>query len=213
VIRSESAWLAIVREVLRRKIDVVLAGKRTLVDSDDRRLGAVARKLLRKCPCAVWLEDPRDARGLSVLLAATDLTPVGDRVVALSASIAHVLGAQLHVVHAFSISLEAQFEGDEATRGYEQRERARATAEIERVLATTPMAGEAEIHVGATSPAQAILDGVDRLHPGLVALGTVSRGGIAGLLMGNTAERLVDRIDCALLAIKPEDFVCPVEAD
>ena len=34
-------------------------------------------------------------------------------------------------------------------------------------------------------------------------MGTVSRGGIPGLLMGNTAERLINRIDCALLAVKP----------
>jgi universal stress protein E len=83
-------------------------------------------------------------------------------------------------------------------------------AHIERGLASTPLAGAAELHVGRTSPTQAILEGVERLRPGLVVLGTISRGGIPGLLMGNTAERLVDRIDCALLTVKPADFVCPV---
>jgi nucleotide-binding universal stress UspA family protein len=28
--------------------------------------------------------------------------------------------------------------------------------------------------------------------------------------MGSNAERLIDRIDCALLTVKPKDFVCPV---
>jgi nucleotide-binding universal stress UspA family protein len=53
---------------------------------------------------------------------------------------------------------------------------------------------------------------VKLLRPDLVVMGTVSRGGIPGLLMGNTAERLIDRIDCALLTVKPQDFVCPIPA-
>jgi universal stress protein E len=210
VIRSESAWLAIVQEVLRREIDVVLAGKRTHVHSDDRRFGTVAHKLLRKCPSAVWLEDPRESRDPSVILAATDLTPVGDRVVALSAWVAHTLGAKLHVVHAFSMSMEAQLGGGEIRRRHEQQKLDGATAHIEQALSTTPIAGAADVHVGLTSPTQAVLDGVARLRPGRVVMGTVSRGGIPGLLLGNTAERLIDRIDCALLTVKPKDFVCPV---
>jgi universal stress protein E len=42
-------------------------------------------------------------------------------------------------------------------------------------------------------------------------MGTISRGGIPGVLVGNTAERLLPRLDCSLLTVKPEDFVCPVE--
>ena len=187
-----------------------LAGKRTGVHSDDRKLGTVARKLLRICPCAVWLEDPRESRDPSVILAATDLTPVGNRVVELSASVADAVGAKLHVVHAYSMSMQTQLEMKDARRSDERQERDRAIAHIGRVLATTPIAAAADVHVGLTSPTQAVLEGVARLRPGLVVMGTVSRGGIPGLLTGNTAERLIDRIDCALLTVKPKDFVCPV---
>jgi len=41
-------------------------------------------------------------------------------------------------------------------------------------------------------------------------MGTISRAGIAGLLVGNTAERLLDQLDCSLLTVKPGDFVSPV---
>jgi nucleotide-binding universal stress UspA family protein len=44
-------------------------------------------------------------------------------------------------------------------------------------------------------------------------MGTISRGGVAGLLLGNTAERLLSRLDVSLLALKPADFVCPVTFD
>jgi universal stress protein E len=209
-VRPEPAWLAIVQEVLRERIDLVVASKRTDIHTDDRKLGTVARKLIRKCPCAVWLEDPRDTSDPAVILAATDLTPVGDRAVRLAASVADALGSELHVVHAYGITLEAQFEGGQARRAYEQRQHAEAVTEIQAVLAGGPFAGKAVLHVGLTSPTQAVLEGIERLHPGLVVMGTISRGGIPGLLMGNTAERLIDRIDCALLTVKPDDFVCPV---
>jgi len=212
-VRNEHAHVAIIQTVLRERVDLVVAGKRTDVHTDDRKIGTIARKLLRKCPCAVWLEDPRKDTEPVVILAGTDLTAVGERVVELAASVAHAFAAELHVVHAFSMSMETQLEGAAAQRRFEKDAREKAIERIERVLKPTAMAGRATIHAGNTSPTQAILQGVEQLEPGLVVMGTVSRGGVPGLLMGNTAERLIDRIDCALLTVKPKDFVCPITLD
>ena len=44
----------------------------------------------------------------------------------------------------------------------------------------------------------------------LVMMGAVGRTGIPGFLMGNTAETVLNRIDCSVFAIKPEGFVTPV---
>jgi nucleotide-binding universal stress UspA family protein len=41
-------------------------------------------------------------------------------------------------------------------------------------------------------------------------MGTVARTGIPGLLIGNTAEGVLNQVDCSLLALKPEGFVSPV---
>ena len=70
--------------------------------------------------------------------------------------------------------------------------------------------GEAHIHVGCTTPMRAIEEGIENLNPELLVLGTVSRGGIPGLLLGNTAKKVLRRIDRSLLTVKPEDFVSPV---
>jgi nucleotide-binding universal stress UspA family protein len=45
----------------------------------------------------------------------------------------------------------------------------------------------------------------------LVVMGTVGRGGIAGLLMANTAERVLRALRGSVLAVKPPGFVTPVE--
>jgi nucleotide-binding universal stress UspA family protein len=49
-----------------------------------------------------------------------------------------------------------------------------------------------------------------KMEVGLIVMGTVSRTGVAGFLIGSTAERTLRQVDCAVLAVKPEGFVTPV---
>jgi len=44
----------------------------------------------------------------------------------------------------------------------------------------------------------------------LVVMGTVARSGIAGVIIGNTAETVISELDCSVLVVKPEGFVSPV---
>ena len=45
----------------------------------------------------------------------------------------------------------------------------------------------------------------------LIVMGTVCRTGLAGFFVGNTAEDILQQVDCSVLALKPEGFVSPVE--
>ena len=47
----------------------------------------------------------------------------------------------------------------------------------------------------------------------LLVMGTVSRGGIAGLLIGNTAEKVLPKIRCSVITTKPAGFITPVKLD
>lgn len=40
----------------------------------------------------------------------------------------------------------------------------------------------------------------------LVVMGTVGRRGIKGFFMGNTAEKVLNNINCSVLAIKPKGW-------
>ena len=44
----------------------------------------------------------------------------------------------------------------------------------------------------------------------LLVMGTLCRTGIAGFLIGNTAEEVLNQVDCSVLTLKPEGFVTPV---
>lgn len=47
----------------------------------------------------------------------------------------------------------------------------------------------------------------------LVIMGSLSRTGIAGFVMGNTAEFMLDKIQCSVLTLKPDRFHSPLLGD
>lgn len=44
-------------------------------------------------------------------------------------------------------------------------------------------------------------------------MGTVARTGISGVIIGNTAEAVLEQLQCSVLALKPPGFVTPVKLD
>jgi universal stress protein E len=44
----------------------------------------------------------------------------------------------------------------------------------------------------------------------LIIMGTHARIGLARLLKGNTAEQVMEKVDCDVLTVKPDDFVSPL---
>ena len=59
-------------------------------------------------------------------------------------------------------------------------------------------------------PERAVSHFLDRNGVDLVVMGTVARTGIANLVMGNTAERVLQRLRGSVLAVKPPGFTSPV---
>ena len=46
----------------------------------------------------------------------------------------------------------------------------------------------------------------------LLGMGTVGRSGMDGFFYGNTSERILNRVKCSVLAIKPPGYVSPIRA-
>ncbi|EOW9248181.1 TPA: universal stress protein, partial [Vibrio cholerae] len=44
----------------------------------------------------------------------------------------------------------------------------------------------------------------------LVILGSMSRTGISGFVMGNTAESMINQLECSVMTLKPDSFKPPV---
>ncbi len=52
-------------------------------------------------------------------------------------------------------------------------------------------------------PRIALVDKVHELESDVLLMGTIARSGALGLLIGNTAEAVLDRLQCSVLALKP----------
>ncbi|MNH24676.1 Universal stress protein E [compost metagenome] len=60
-------------------------------------------------------------------------------------------------------------------------------------------------------PEEVLPDMADELKATLMIMGCVGRTGLSAALLGNTAEHVVDRLNCDILILKPDDYSCPVD--
>jgi universal stress protein E len=211
---QDRVWMEITRMALRDRADLVIVGKRNVSRESGRRLGTVAIKLLRKCPCPVWVVRPAHDLVHRLVLAATDLSPVGDLAVRYGAYLSERHNCNLHVVHAWQMPIALQMrahrlEEGEFTEAIDEIKK-KCAAQIESNLTEYKCTDGLTIHSSKGAPSQVIREAVAHLDPDILVMGSISRAGIAGVLLGSTAERLLDRVDCSILAVKPDDFVSPV---
>ncbi len=218
-----SPFLEIIRQVLRADHDLVM----TTAEEDGfprtALFGSTAMHLLRKCPCAVWVEKPTKGATYSKVMAAVDPDPVdptrhglNSKILDLSASIAHDEQSELHVIHCWRLPMEGTLRArqefaDETVDSLIEEMRDEHARRLESVLNEQDLRGiTPHIHLikgraGNRIPRKAKEENID-----LVVMGTVCRTGIAGFFIGNTAEKVLQEIDCSVLAIKPEGFQTPV---
>jgi len=213
VTSSDPPALAIVRQVLREGADLVVVGKRATHTHDGRHMGSVSMNVVRHAPCLVSVVKPGSSAHPKRIVAACDTGPVGLQVIDAAARLATLFDAELHAVHAIQFSMEVQMEGSEAEHAFVRERRDTLGRQVSEQAERAGFGGRVHVHAGVTTPTRAVLEVVEHLDPDIVVMGTVSRGGIPGFLVGNTAERLLGLLDRSLLVAKPDGFVCPVTLD
>ena len=57
-------------------------------------------------------------------------------------------------------------------------------------------------------PEFVVSEGID-----VLVMGTVARGRIPGMLIGNTAEQVLRKLPCSVLTVEPDGFVSPVRLE
>lgn len=68
------------------------------------------------------------------------------------------------------------------------------------------------LHFLKGHPSELIPSSINEHKIDMLVMGTVARTGIAGFFIGNTAENILQKINCSLWALKPHGFVSPVKA-
>ncbi len=166
--------------------------------------------LIRKCPAPLLLVKDRALSAEPNVLAAVDPlnehdkpAALDDRIFNFSADLARILRGRLHVVHAFSTPMGVELPPD--VRDVLANEHRKAMTEF---LDTHPVVAERSyLYEGLTHDSLALAakeHGAD-----FVVMGAVARRGLKQLFIGSTAERVLDRLPCDLVIVKPLDFELP----
>ncbi len=192
-------------------------------DTPETGFHAFDMDLLRKCPCPVWLCRPfrHEAPRLKI---ATAIDPDNEgpagralslRLLQLGASLATLYGVPLHVVSCWDFPMEnylrhstwVTLPDHELTDMilHTQTRHDRAMRNLIREAGIEP-AGLESHHIRGPA-AQAIPRLVAEGYVDILIMGTVARTGIPGFIIGNTAEDILRKVDCTLVALKPDGFV------
>lgn len=127
--------------------------------------------------------------------------------------------AELHVAHVWEAIGEASLRGsarrpvtevDAYVDDVRQQRALHLARLIDETVARFGSDLKAQSHLPKGSPRWEIPALASKIEADLVVMGTVARTGISGFVMGNTAETILNQIDCSVLAIKPPGFVTPV---
>lgn len=175
--------------------------------------------LIRNCAATLWLVKPRPPGQRPCFVAAVDPLHERDkpadldqRILATGRDLAKTLGGELHVFHAFDVTAAIAVSTDSMTMPialpiaeFADAMRAEHTEAVERLCKQHDVPPErTHIHQGGTR--QLLLTLTDQLRADAVVMGAVSRSGLKGLFLGNTAEDVLDRLHCDLLIVKPKGF-------
>jgi nucleotide-binding universal stress UspA family protein len=198
VANGESLSASLAGFVTQHPSDLLLVGIHPRFELDVPRSAEVARALLRRRVGPVLgVPVPRPPIGAGIpafrsVLAATDLSELGNRAVAHAYSIAH--GAPVTVLHVHPLQRAMPLDDER-----------RAELELQ-VLALVP--GEATrattnvVIVESDRPAQAIVDTATRLGCDVLCMGSHGRSAVGRAVLGSVAEEVTHRFPRAVLLVR-----------
>ncbi|MGR5155087.1 universal stress protein [Vibrio owensii] len=222
---SEQPAVCIIQQAITNNNDLIIKEAEPLSEGAEG-FKAIDMTLLRKCPCPVWLHrpisKPRDKRRIAV---AVDPMTVSDeqqalsrRLLELSRSIADTCDSRLHIISCWEHYLENYLDNhvwiqvEEAQLANEvSRAKANHEQALQRLIEDSGISGEMVIHHLHGKPDDQIPECVHETEIDVLVMGTLARTGISGFVIGNTAENILQSINCSLVAMKPEGFVSPIK--
>mgnify|MGYP000028699204 CR=1 FL=1 len=227
-----NAYLDVIEKVQQSGFDLLI--KPTENEGLLSRLfGSNDMGYLRQCPCPVWLINHAEEKSDNTVVAAVDVDdnyPVHERevraklnleIALTAASIALSKGATLKVVSIWSSQYEntlrdfgllkkSKEEVAEYVNEAEALHRKHFTQFIAAIKAELGQEQFAALAVEQVSikgaPREELPKYSKSINADLVVMGTVARVGIPGLIIGNTAENILYRLNQSVLVLKPEGF-------
>lgn len=169
-------------------------------------------QLIRHCPQPLWLVQHGEWAGRS-LCAAVDPLHSGDvpatldhRLIMVARELEQRLQLDAHYLHAYmalphTLAFNAELLAD--YENYVLRTEAHHRKAFDALLASYPQIDRARTHLGQGFAEELIPTYVKEHGIDLLLMGAVARGQLDNALIGQTAERVFEEVECDLLVIRP----------
>jgi universal stress protein E len=216
---------AVVRHARRVRADLIVAERHAGQHLARWLLRYTDWELLRQSPVPVLLVKKTAAYRTPRILAAVDPAHAFDKTARLDDSILKlgaVLGAatlgQLHVLHAYVPSIigmkEADLRASDASQRIVDAAASQAGKRLDKAMRSARLGKlpAAQRHLIPLHPVDAIPRLARRLGCDIVVMGAIARTGLKRIVIGSTAERLLDDLPCDLMIVKPPGFATHVPA-
>jgi nucleotide-binding universal stress UspA family protein len=222
---SEQPALCIIRHVLNHHNDLVIKEAEP-VSEDGDGFKAIDMTLLRKCPSPVWLHKPtskpKNKRRVAVAIdpatSTSEQHALALRLLELSRSIADSCDSRLHVISCWQHYMENYLDRNiwikiehEDVANEVESERVRHQEALNALIDESQIHGDTVIHHLHGKADDLLPKCVHEQDIDVLVMGTVARTGISGFVIGNTAENVLQSINCSLVALKPAGFKTPIE--
>ncbi|WP_350653743.1 universal stress protein UspE [Pseudoalteromonas sp. D48-MNA-CIBAN-0056] len=218
VIWHNRPYEAIINTVINDKYDLVIKGTHQHGALKAVIFTPTDWHLVRKCPTPVFFVKDMAWPAHGNILAAVNAVSENDQHLSLNKRIikdaqflCELANAKLNLVNAYpatpvNIAIEIPEFNPGLYNESVKKHHIESTNELANEFNLTP--DQCFIEEGL--PEDVIPDVAKRLNSELVVIGTVGRTGLSAALVGNTAEHVIDSLDCDVLALKPDGYVSPL---
>ncbi|MBU2708063.1 universal stress protein [Zooshikella marina] len=216
-------FVEIIKKASEGKFNLIAIDAGRGYKSRAAQFGSTTRHLMRKSPTPLWTVVSDYQAKINRVLAAVDVAaPTDDglelnkKIISCAAAFAATNEAELYVFHAWRLFGEGYFRSwgrlsELEIAEYALKER---DARNEKLTELTRPVEEAKITLHQVlsegEPEEILPAFINQNGVDLLVMGTVCRTGIAGFLIGNKAENLLDAVRCSVITLKPEHFDSPV---
>jgi universal stress protein E len=212
---------AIIEQVIEHNYDIVIKG----THQHDKLKSVVFTPtdwhILRKCPCPVLLvkehEWPENGNIIAALNVGSDEEEhhsLNVKITEEAKQLASLIQGNVHLVNSFpgtpvNIAIEIpEFNSAEYNNTMLKHHQQAMISHAEQFNINV-----VNTHVEEGLPETVIEQVAEQVDAELVILGTVGRTGISAALIGNTAEHVIDQLNCDVLALKPDGYVSPLQQE
>jgi universal stress protein E len=199
-----AAWVA--EQIPTRGYDLVI---KSINQSQTLTHTPLDWELLRTTPCPVLLCTSTPWQRKPVVLAAVDLrTPdraheaLNHRVLSAARVFANLHGGVVHCAYAIDVPKVLSELNIEDPREFQRETQHDVQARLKAFAATYDIP-EKNVHVPMGKVGHAMNRLSAKLKADLMVMGTTARKGLKGLVIGNSAEKVLIKARCDVLALKP----------